>query len=364
MPRSNKPRTLRDLNNHDDGRQNDEGGMPSTADSNEVFAGASNRRDAGLHDIYHIPTLSDADQARKMLERVVKEFRPIAERRGYVVLSVSELCCCNDGLDFRNTNGKKSRKLNKVSQNVWGYNRTMTRNGRKTHTIHLRLRHAQNHSRFLPYDDVAGTLAHELSHCVHGPHNDKFYKLMDDILEEHATLMASGSSVAGQAFAGQGHVLGGRPPSRASRENPQSLLGKGHTLGGDSRFTQWMSPREAAVAAAMARQRQQQLRLRGNRCCRPCVIADENEDEVQIIDVVPYAAAPPNRKRAPETTSELESKQPHKRGLSTTVIDLTVDDEKQKAKPLATTQWACAKCTFLNVPTTTEACEICFAPKA
>eukprot|EP00977_Amphora_coffeiformis_P019593 scaffold7349_cov173-Amphora_coffeaeformis.AAC.74 len=382
MPPSNKPMTLRQLNSYAYGNQsNDDGRMPSTDDNADAIAGGTTRSDMGLHEIYHIPTLPGADQARQMLERVVNEFRPIAKRRGYVILSVSELCCCNDGLDFRDKNGKKPRKLSKVSANVLGYNRTMSRNGEKTHTIHLRLRHAQNHNRFFPYEDVAGTLAHELSHCEHGPHNEHFYKLMDSILDEHASLMASGSGFAGgptgsmgasnfTPFEGQGRTLGGGSQG-VSQETPQALLGRGHTLGGDSSFIKFMSPREAAVAAAMARQWQQQLRLRGNRCCRPCVISNEDDDEVQIIDVVPKTAAAvngtvtaPRRKRAPKVASDAENEQPWKRNTSSNVIDLTTDDAKPAAKPFAAAQWACSKCTFLNAPTTATACEICLAPKA
>ena len=384
MPPSNKPMTLRELNSHDYGIQkDDDGGMPSTADNTDAFAGGTSRRDVGLHETYHIPTLPGADQARQMLERVVNEFRTIATRRGYAVLSVSEFCCCNDGLDFRDKNGKKPRKLKKMSNNVLGYNRTMSYNGRKTHTIHLRLRHAQNHTRFFPYEDVAGTLAHELSHCEHGPHNDNFFKLLDSILDEHASLMTSNFRSAGGSigatgassftpFESQGRTLGGGSKV-ASRETPQSLLSQGHRLGGDSNFTQWMSPREAAVAAAMARIWQQQLRLRGNRCCRPCVITNEDEDEVQIIDVVPKAAitnagpggdTAPRRKRAPRVASDAENEQPWKRNASTNVIDLTTANAKPAAQPLTTTRWACSKCTFLNDSTTVTACEICLTPKA
>lgn len=367
MAPSNKPVTLRDLNHHPDAsnnnntaNNNNNGGMPSTHDSSDILTKATSQRDPGLHEMYHIPSLPDAGQAQQLLARVVQEFRPIAVRRGFVVLSVSELCCCNDGLDFRDSG--KHRKLQKVGNNIWGYNRTMGRNGQKVHTIHVRLRHPQNHARFLPYEDVAGTLAHELSHCVVGPHNDKFFKVMDSILEEHASLMASNMTTGGAfngnndsnvppgfvPFAGQGRALGGettKPP----------LLGRGYTLGGDASFTQWMTPREAAVAAALVRQRQEQLRLRGNHCCRPCLVKDDDDDEqVQIIDVV----APAGRKRAPKPDSDVENEKPTKRNQ---VIDLTEDDDD--AKPAATSKWACQMCTFLNEPTRVDLCEICGTAK-
>jgi hypothetical protein len=232
----------------------------------------------------HILSLPNADQAKTLLERVVREFEPIAKQRGYNVLSVSELCCCNDGLDFDpTTNGKKRRKRRKMANNIWGYNQTTSSGARKSHTIHLRLRHTTNHhTRFLPYEDVAGTLAHELAHCVHGPHDAKFYKLMDEILDQHAGLMASNLSSNGASipsFAGAGQALGGNQNMAGARQQQQKQALPGYKLGGENLFTQWMTPAEAAVAAAEARRRQQQLRLRGDHCCRPCTIEIDDSDE-------------------------------------------------------------------------------------
>ena len=34
---------------------------------------------------------------------------------------------------------------------------------------------------FLPYESVLGTMLHELCHNVYGPHDAKFYKLLDTI---------------------------------------------------------------------------------------------------------------------------------------------------------------------------------------
>lgn len=413
----NRATTLRDLQSGN----NDDGGMPSTADNNDILAGSgaasSQKKEPDLHEIFHIPTLPRAEQARAMLERVVNEFRPIAKRRGYMVLSVSELCCCNDGLDFRNNNSSSSnkeaklstrqRKLKKVSNNIWGYNRTMWRGGgqrnnnSKVHTIHIRLRHAQDHNRFLPYEDVAGTLAHELSHCEHGPHDTKFYKLMDSILEEHATLMASSAvahsasgfsgksgSLIGESgtasddsftpFGGQGHKLGENDASSTQQQQQRKPLGRGYTLGGDASFVQWMTPREAAVAAALARQRQQQMRLRGNRCCRPCVVtrggdSDQDEDEeVQIIEVEDLAGSHKRRggdmkarKRPATLLHKSENEQPRGPNPSKeAVIDLTDDDSPVAKVPSATIEqkWVCRLCTFINASTKRLNCEICTTP--
>ena len=434
---------------------------------------------------YHIPTLPHADYAKALLERVVREFEPIAHERGYNIRSVSELCCCHqDGLDFaemkkKNNNsassatssssssssrgaGRRRQKLRKQPDTIWGYNMTTrSAQGRSSHTIHVRLRHARHHDRFHAYEDVAGTLAHELAHCEHGPHNDKFYKLMDDILDQHAMLRLSHATSSGSSsssllsgmylprspvpFAGTGRVLGRAPPTapgaptkpatvlaQAVRQQPQQQQqqqqqnqdpSKGYQLGGDSCFTQWMTPAEAAVVAAQARRRQQQLlRLRGDRCCRPCIIelhdtdeeeqaGDDRDETVKRQDHSQCGETvweePPSRrrdkKRAPpsgeapmvgqtvavdddddgddEGNQKPRSKQKTLRPTQSNVVDLTLeeddDDEAENAsvggypenrttsaKPTKDNDlslmltWSCSQCTFLNQPLAL-ACSIC-----
>lgn len=130
--------------------------------------------------LFHIPNLMSDKVCEDTLKRIHQEFLPIIRRRKFNVKSISELCCCGDGLDHR---PKRGRKLRKMSNNVLGYNMTRWHGRSKTHTIHLRLRNPNNHNQLFAWEDVAGTMAHELSHCVHGPHNAAFYKLMEEILE-------------------------------------------------------------------------------------------------------------------------------------------------------------------------------------
>ena len=122
--------------------------------------------------VCHIPNLHNPEYAKELILRVVREFQPILTRRNYNVRSISELCCCSDGLDFEPTAaGGKRRKRQRMSNNVWGYNQTSfvrhqnrsshnnsnKNSSNKSHTIHLRLRHPADHARFLPYEDVAVT---------------------------------------------------------------------------------------------------------------------------------------------------------------------------------------------------------------
>jgi len=56
--------------------------------------------DDGLTVFRHMPHLPQADLAAAMLQRLAQEFMPILRERGYNVRSVSEFCCCGDGLDY------------------------------------------------------------------------------------------------------------------------------------------------------------------------------------------------------------------------------------------------------------------------
>jgi DNA-dependent metalloprotease WSS1 len=216
----------------------------------------------------------------------------------------------------------------------------------------------------MPYEDVAGTLAHELSHCEFGPHNDKFYKLMDEILEEHATLMTSqlrqgaapmaafsgaGHTVGSTVFTGTGHRLGsggggGSGGNKGtSAPHPRDL--RGHTLGGDSTFTVWMTPTEAAVAAAEARRRQQQLRLRGDHCCRPCTI-DLSNDELDELQILAMEGFPDDNAENEAFNSKAVAE------ASLDYIDLTEEDAE------VLQEWSCGRCTFRNRPLALT-CDMC-----
>jgi hypothetical protein len=269
----------------------------------------------------HLPM---AEICRQTLERIWKEFAPIIRRRGYNVKSISELCCCGDGLDTT-----RSRKLRKQSDNVWGYNQT-TFFGRRggsskttSHNIHLRLRQPKHHAtQLLSWEDVAGTMAHELSHCVHQNHSKAFYQLMEELLEEHATtqvqsmgsIIYGGNSGAPASTAttatvvvpslpnSGGQRLGGNNggsnltgKSRLLNDNTNtSKEGAGYRLNtnigkNNSRQAPPLSPkarRDAMARAAETRRKQmEQLRRMIEASKEPCVIEilddDDEEDNNQ-----------------------------------------------------------------------------------
>lgn len=51
----------------------------------------------------------------------------------------------------------------------------------KSQEIKLRLRRTDNVEAFYEFEDLLLVMLHELTHNVHGPHNQPFYKLLDEI---------------------------------------------------------------------------------------------------------------------------------------------------------------------------------------
>ena len=289
--------------------------------------------------LFVLHKLPHADACKALMERVVREFLPLILRRGYTILSVSEMCCCGDGLD-----ALCRRKKNKQPNNVLGYNQTLSRHGNKSHEIHLRMRHVNRHS-FYEYEDIAGTFAHELAHCERGPHDKKFFDIMEGILDEHAKLMASRLTALGGLqpmlpFSGSGQRLGGNTTTQSR------LLVSGHKLGGDCCFQKHMTPSEAAVAAALARQRQL-VRIQGSECCQPCVIDLSDDDDEEDSTIVVDQVVESNRRPI---------------ASSSALIDLTDADDDVPSPPRVH-EWSCSVCTYLNPPVR-HLCGMCETSRA
>jgi len=73
--------------------------------------------------------------------------------------------------------------------------------------IFIRLRPHYDRTSFLPLErQLVGTLLHEFTHNVHGPHNKNFYALLDKLQDEYGVLRTSGYS--GEGFHSVGKRLG------------------------------------------------------------------------------------------------------------------------------------------------------------
>jgi hypothetical protein len=216
------------------------------------------------------------------------------------------------------------------------------------------LRKPNNHQQFLSYEDVAGTLAHELAHCERAPHDAQFYKVMDGILEEHA----------------QQQITRMHPRANVPTQQQQQTVG--HKLGGDATFTCWMTPKEAAVAAAECRRRQHILRHRGDFGCCQTIQMDDDEDDDNNDgrdhdennnknkknqnnhhkSIQPPKKPRQRRNYKNETTKPLKNIIPE-------VVDLTTNNTNDNN--VVTEQrndWSCQWCTYRN-RAMALACDIC-----
>ncbi|KAL7546975.1 hypothetical protein ACHAWF_011148 [Thalassiosira exigua] len=392
-------RTLRDVTNDGSSSFGVGGGGDSGSGS-----GPENGGGDGKIAVRHIPSLPDEDGAAALLRRIHSEFRVLIERRGWNVSSITEMCCCGDGVDHL---GKKGgRKSRTMPDNVLGFNRTARfggKSGKSVHDVHLRLRHPRTHA-LLDYESVAGTMCHELAHCVRGPHDAVFYKAMEEIEEQYAVYLAKGTVLDKEGFpvgseesrvlGGGGNRRGGATADRrkaleaaeARRKGRENGLTRGYVLGGRRKASKARrDPREAARIAA-------ERRRLDSKYCLPCeeVVeilgedsSDEGDDEVEMVGAAtdkktgvkperrPYQR---NEKARTDRKKSADSKPSAKSISSDTndVVDLTSEDSfaasPSKPEPGSSNpdpspeaggaSWTCARCTLRNPPATL-ACDAC-----
>jgi len=132
----------------------------------------------------HLKGLPRSDEALTFLQRVASRVKPIMRKHGWRLPVLAEF--------FPD------------SPNLLGLNVNM---GEK---ILVRLRHGRAHDQFLPEEDVIHTMLHELTHNVHGPHDQNFYNFLSRLEEEYYELKRSG--YAGEGFFSNGRRLGAGAP--------------------------------------------------------------------------------------------------------------------------------------------------------
>ncbi|KAL8774734.1 MAG: hypothetical protein Q9209_000673 [Squamulea sp. 1 TL-2023] len=163
----------------------------------------------------HEKTRPREAEALQTLRKVASLVKPIMRQRGWRVGILTEFY--------------------PPEQNLLGLN---WNRGQK---ICLRLRYPGDERQFLPLESVVDTMLHELCHNVHGPHNEAFHNLWNQLRDEHESLLRKGYT--GEGFLSTGHKLGGstqRIPmheaqrrARAAAEKRRILTaGSGQKLGG------------------------------------------------------------------------------------------------------------------------------------
>ncbi|KAF9055986.1 WLM domain-containing protein [Panaeolus papilionaceus] len=326
----------------------------------------------------HLTDKKHADKALHLLKRIASLVKPIMRKHGWKLPELAEF--------FPD------------QQNLLGLNVNM---GQK---ILIRLRPAHAPDTFLPETDLIGTMLHELTHNVHGPHDEKFYKYLEGLKDEYYDLQRAGYS--GEGFFSEGRKLGtshNLPPHLArikaleaaeKRRKSSQVQGSGGRLGGRNSN---LTPREMAARAAEQRIRDEKACASGASAQREVekaelqssqtvknfidltldddnlgpVYAGDSDDEVIIVkDVHPAppkstanAAAGTSRPRPvpgqqlSNTTTGSASSSVTSKVSTRNVSNPPVKSGKAAAK-LPVLEWSCDTCTLLNQPQTTE-CEAC-----
>ncbi|KAF9908387.1 hypothetical protein EC991_009842 [Linnemannia zychae] len=120
------------------------------------------------------------EEAMRLLKKVATMVRPIMKAHNWKITTLAEFLA--PGLLGMNTN------------RGW--------------KIQLCLRYHNDENRFLPWEDVLGTMLHELAHNIRGPHDTAFYKALDGLNDEYDKIVASGYT--GEGFDATGQRLGTR----------------------------------------------------------------------------------------------------------------------------------------------------------
>ncbi|KAJ6541860.1 WLM domain-containing protein [Mycena capillaripes] len=299
--------------------------------------------------------LPKEERALPMLQRIASLVKPIMRKHGWVLPVLCEFFPAQDNLIGLNVNA-----------------------GQK---ILLRLRPAHAPDTFYEEEDVVQTMLHELTHNVHGPHDDKFYKFLSGLQDEYDALKRSGYS--GEGFFSEGKKVGAGvshdlPPhlarakaleSAEKRRRTALTIGNGGRLGG--RTPTNLSPRELAARAAERRARDEKAcgsgelaQQEADKAAKESVQhdaidltldSDDDDSDVIIVDALPTVPGP----------SKLAIPQSKQTAVSTAarpVIKAPAGTVKAKTLRDPRSEWTCRTCTLINSAMALQ-CDACLAER-
>ncbi|GJJ08208.1 hypothetical protein Clacol_002416 [Clathrus columnatus] len=286
-----------------------------------------------------------SDQALPLLQRLASLVKPIMRKYNWSLPVLAEFFPRND--------------------NLLDVNR-----GQK---ILIRLRPARSPDTFYDEEDLIGTMLHELTHNVHGPHDSKFYEFLSKLEQEYDDLKRSG--YAGEGFFSEGKRVGAgvshNVPMHAARQKALEaaekrrrtaaiLGGSGERLGGKS-ASSTKSLRQLAAEANQAAER----RAQDEKTCGT-THQEDNEKEIsraaensatEIIDVDKILTPSTSQiKKRPRSPSPASINHLSKRSLPKQ-SRLAGPSGIVKAS-LESDTWACRTCTLINEPLALQ-CSVC-----
>ncbi|KEP53419.1 WLM domain protein [Rhizoctonia solani 123E] len=130
----------------------------------------------------HLANQPRAPEALHNLKRIADLVHPIMQKHGWVLPVLAEFFPDDERLLGLNINS-----------------------GEK---ILVRLRPARSPGSFYPIEQLVHVMLHELTHNVHGPHDERFYSFLNKLEDEYDTLIVSGWR--GSGFYAPGERLGSR----------------------------------------------------------------------------------------------------------------------------------------------------------
>jgi len=274
------------------------------------------------------------------------------------------------------------------SPNLIGLNINMGQN------ILLRLRPAWAPDTFYDEEDVIQTLLHELTHNVHGPHDQNFYQFLSRLEEEYYELKRTG--YAGEGFFTNGRRLGeGIPlnvPAYLARQRALEAADRRRRtntetngpvrLGGGNLASLGLTPRELAILAADMRAADEKKCASGtlaqqeaDRAARDSHHNDAVDltgmddfdiddidfgDDIAIVSDAPHASRPTEPSRDLSSGSgPMTTRRPPDINASTRPQPPPVNNA---SRPAAGSSWTCPTCTLINGPLALQ-CDACLATR-
>ena len=177
-----------------------------------------------IKEIQALKRQKDSDKANQLLIKLSNHVHKIMTNRGYKVLHLKEFYPKNKNLLGLNMN--------------------------RGYCIKIRLRHPEDNIRFLEFNDLIGTMLHELVHNKFGPHDNKFYKLLDELWTEYEKSIGDGFMPDGVQLQGRKMDQEDRLKALEKRVWLASLMGPARKLGGGNKE---LSPAEMVRMATLKR---------------------------------------------------------------------------------------------------------------
>ncbi|KAJ3055170.1 hypothetical protein HK097_011324 [Rhizophlyctis rosea] len=328
------------------------------------------------------------DEALQLLKCIASIVKPIMKKRNWKVVTLSEFFPNNPNLLGLNVN-----------------------RGRE---IKIRLRPHSDESRFLHFESLVGTMLHEyvlppsrirkpaptdphftrLTHIIHGPHDAKFYSLLDTLTKEYDSNLAAG--YRGEGFEGPGSRVGQNhshylPPHLAraaavsaaeKRRKTNELMtpSGGRKLGGaaDSRVLERvLRPGELAAVAAERRAARDKIwcgsgeEVEGGGGSAAGVLGvDVGKDGVVVVSgkSKPSVAAPTGKVDSKAIPVVIDAggiasgghlRTPHN---NTSHANSSSDTRKRKFSSCSDHTWTCPSCTLINAPFALQ-CDCCWTER-